>query len=246
MMNSETANFMTPYFSSLALFELTSHPSLSLQNVYEDGIPSSCTTYGSTLLSPLDFHSFYDIYPTHSRQQECNIPLICETDGDIDDCHHDLFLKPHEETLHPMRTSLVSSEQDIASLMKEAVNMNAKLPSNYDQPSKIEESTTKDTISNKIKRPITSQAKNKTKGLRSVKTRPNVKKACASCQKSHVACDTERPCRRCVLQGRGNMCFDSEQRQKGRPRGEVSPQKIIFEHSLQSYAAHGIRRSYKF
>jgi hypothetical protein len=61
--------------------------------------------------------------------------------------------------------------------------------------------------------------------------RPKVNRACAECKESHTACDTERPCARCVSLGLGDSCRDAECKKRGRPkkvkrnvRGGTNPQ----------------------
>ncbi|EFC46827.1 predicted protein [Naegleria gruberi] len=36
-----------------------------------------------------------------------------------------------------------------------------------------------------------------------------VKRACVNCKQSHAACDSERPCKRCVSLGMGDKCVDA-------------------------------------
>lgn len=44
-----------------------------------------------------------------------------------------------------------------------------------------------------------------------------VRNACIGCKKSHTACDTARPCNRCVRLNRTHLCIDSERKKRGRP-----------------------------
>jgi hypothetical protein len=44
-----------------------------------------------------------------------------------------------------------------------------------------------------------------------------VLKACVNCKLSHVACDVNRPCHRCVRLGKGDSCIDAERKKRGRP-----------------------------
>ncbi len=58
----------------------------------------------------------------------------------------------------------------------------------------------------------------------SKKKRKKVAKSCVSCRASHLACDEERPCRRCVR--RGEECIDAERtpglkRRRRRPKSEA-------------------------
>lgn len=54
-----------------------------------------------------------------------------------------------------------------------------------------------------------------------------VLKACAACKNSHVACDINRPCQRCVRLGKGDSCVDAERKKRGRPCSN-------FRHSSQA------------
>ncbi|KAJ3261720.1 hypothetical protein HK103_004671 [Boothiomyces macroporosus] len=44
-----------------------------------------------------------------------------------------------------------------------------------------------------------------------------VLRACISCKAAHVACDTARPCQRCVRLNKGDTCKDGERKKRGRP-----------------------------
>ncbi|OZJ03137.1 hypothetical protein BZG36_04648 [Bifiguratus adelaidae] len=50
----------------------------------------------------------------------------------------------------------------------------------------------------------------------------NVDKACNNCKKSHLRCDEQRPCRRCIVTGKGD-CKDVEHKPRGRPRLSKKP-----------------------
>eukprot|EP00158_Paraphelidium_tribonemae_P002646 Partr_v1_DN25536_c1_g1_i2_m20808 putative GAL4 len=45
----------------------------------------------------------------------------------------------------------------------------------------------------------------------------NVQAACANCKKAHLACDNERPCRRCVAGNKQAGCIDIKHKKRGRP-----------------------------
>jgi hypothetical protein len=45
----------------------------------------------------------------------------------------------------------------------------------------------------------------------------NTHKACVTCKTSHVACDSGRPCARCVRLGKANGCRDADRKKRGRP-----------------------------
>ncbi|KAI9225875.1 MAG: hypothetical protein DHS80DRAFT_33276 [Piptocephalis tieghemiana] len=46
----------------------------------------------------------------------------------------------------------------------------------------------------------------------------HVTTACANCKKAHMACDVNRPCRRCVVLGKEATCTDVRHKRRGRPR----------------------------
>jgi len=48
------------------------------------------------------------------------------------------------------------------------------------------------------------------------KRRRKVTKACFYCQKSHMSCDKERPCKRCISRNIGHLCKDTEAKRRGR------------------------------
>ena len=45
-----------------------------------------------------------------------------------------------------------------------------------------------------------------------------VTSACSNCKKAHLACDDERPCKRCSRSGKPDSCVDVEHKKRGRPR----------------------------
>ncbi|KAI9104863.1 hypothetical protein DFS34DRAFT_589956 [Phlyctochytrium arcticum] len=49
------------------------------------------------------------------------------------------------------------------------------------------------------------------------RTRNYVQKACVHCKSSHVACDSARPCQRCIRLGKGDSCIDAARKRRGRP-----------------------------
>ncbi|ORZ13571.1 hypothetical protein BCR42DRAFT_393984 [Absidia repens] len=52
-----------------------------------------------------------------------------------------------------------------------------------------------------------------------------VRKACVSCKQSHVACDVQRPCSRCVRLNKTESCVDAERKKRGRPCGSGKKKK---------------------
>lgn len=60
-------------------------------------------------------------------------------------------------------------------------------------------------------------------------------RACNFCRVAHTACDSERPCGRCVRVGRGNLCSDVPSRKRGRPPKVVDGPPVVesYEQPLQ-------------
>ncbi|KAJ2660235.1 hypothetical protein IWW48_003067 [Coemansia sp. RSA 1200] len=50
--------------------------------------------------------------------------------------------------------------------------------------------------------------------------KPHVPSACTNCKKAHLACDLQRPCRRCVNSGKCSTCKDVQHKKRGRPRSK--------------------------
>ncbi|KAJ2645087.1 hypothetical protein GGF44_000152 [Coemansia sp. RSA 1694] len=50
--------------------------------------------------------------------------------------------------------------------------------------------------------------------------KPHVPSACTNCKKAHLACDLQRPCRRCVGAGKCDTCQDVQHKKRGRPRSK--------------------------
>ncbi|PWN31060.1 hypothetical protein BDZ90DRAFT_32715 [Jaminaea rosea] len=46
----------------------------------------------------------------------------------------------------------------------------------------------------------------------------HVSSACLNCKRAHLACDAERPCRRCTKLGKTATCVDVQHKKRGRPR----------------------------
>ncbi|KAI8065503.1 hypothetical protein BC940DRAFT_368759 [Gongronella butleri] len=55
-------------------------------------------------------------------------------------------------------------------------------------------------------------------GQRKKSNKPHVRTACSNCKKAHLACDTERPCKRCVSVGKADSCYDIQHKKRGRPK----------------------------
>jgi hypothetical protein len=56
------------------------------------------------------------------------------------------------------------------------------------------------------------------------KRQKHVCRACVHCKRAHLACDNQRPCRRCVHLGKTD-CVDVEHKRRGRPKS--TPDKKI-------------------
>ncbi|KAF8421257.1 hypothetical protein EV426DRAFT_220874 [Tirmania nivea] len=50
------------------------------------------------------------------------------------------------------------------------------------------------------------------------KTKSHVASACVNCKKAHLACDTRRPCPRCIGLNKQDTCKDVQHKKRGRPR----------------------------
>ncbi|KAJ2794753.1 hypothetical protein H4R20_006123 [Coemansia guatemalensis] len=50
--------------------------------------------------------------------------------------------------------------------------------------------------------------------------KPHVPSACTNCKRAHLACDLQRPCRRCVNTGKCDTCKDVQHKKRGRPRSK--------------------------
>ena len=57
-----------------------------------------------------------------------------------------------------------------------------------------------------------------TSGKERISSKAHVSKACSNCKRAHLACDSSRPCRRCLSVGRGDTCIDLQHKKRGRPR----------------------------
>eukprot|EP01122_Echinamoeba_exundans_P000265 TRINITY_DN10237_c2_g1_i1.p1 TRINITY_DN10237_c2_g1~~TRINITY_DN10237_c2_g1_i1.p1 ORF type:complete len:308 (+),score=74.58 TRINITY_DN10237_c2_g1_i1:1758-2681(+) len=55
------------------------------------------------------------------------------------------------------------------------------------------------------------------------KKRKRVGRACVFCQRSHMSCDEQRPCKRCVARGCGDQCRDGKRKRRGRKRKTPLP-----------------------
>ncbi|KAG2224372.1 hypothetical protein INT45_006772 [Circinella minor] len=54
----------------------------------------------------------------------------------------------------------------------------------------------------------------------------HVLRACVNCRKAHLACDTDRPCKRCVSLGKEQTCYDVDHKKRGRPKLRHNGQRV--------------------
>ncbi|KAF4425193.1 Transcription activator of gluconeogenesis ERT1 [Fusarium austroafricanum] len=50
------------------------------------------------------------------------------------------------------------------------------------------------------------------------KTKGHVASACVPCKRAHLRCDSQRPCSRCITNGKEESCVDVQHKKRGRPR----------------------------
>ncbi|KAI1813204.1 hypothetical protein GGS20DRAFT_494938 [Poronia punctata] len=50
------------------------------------------------------------------------------------------------------------------------------------------------------------------------KTKGHVASACVPCKRAHLRCDAQRPCSRCLSNGKEDNCIDVQHKKRGRPR----------------------------
>ncbi|KAG5957905.1 hypothetical protein E4U57_001663 [Claviceps arundinis] len=50
------------------------------------------------------------------------------------------------------------------------------------------------------------------------KTKGHVASACVPCKRAHLRCDAQRPCSRCISNGKEDSCVDVQHKKRGRPR----------------------------
>lgn len=63
---------------------------------------------------------------------------------------------------------------------------------------------------------VSTSAETETSSRKAVKA--HVSSACLNCKRAHLACDAERPCRRCTKLGKTATCVDVQHKKRGRPR----------------------------
>ncbi|KAJ2095198.1 hypothetical protein GGI09_002228 [Coemansia sp. S100] len=64
--------------------------------------------------------------------------------------------------------------------------------------------------------------------------KPHVPSACTNCKKAHLACDLQRPCRRCVGAGKCDTCKDVQHKKRGRPRSKDKKSMAGVASSMQT------------
>ncbi|ORY65318.1 uncharacterized protein BCR38DRAFT_340911 [Pseudomassariella vexata] len=67
-------------------------------------------------------------------------------------------------------------------------------------------------------RPQTSESSPYTSPKSQRKTKGHVASACVPCKKAHLRCDAQRPCSRCLSNGKEDACVDVQHKKRGRPR----------------------------
>lgn len=55
--------------------------------------------------------------------------------------------------------------------------------------------------------------------------KPHVSSACLHCRNSHLACDKNRPCNRCISSGKADDCYDTQHKKRGRPKTAIPQSK---------------------
>ncbi|KAI9493802.1 hypothetical protein BDB00DRAFT_821654 [Zychaea mexicana] len=54
----------------------------------------------------------------------------------------------------------------------------------------------------------------------------HVLRACVNCRKAHLACDADRPCKRCVSLSKEQTCYDVDHKKRGRPKLRQHGQRV--------------------
>ncbi|KAK6196817.1 pre-rRNA processing and 40S ribosomal subunit assembly [Pestalotiopsis sp. IQ-011] len=67
-------------------------------------------------------------------------------------------------------------------------------------------------------RPQTADAAAYTSPRSQRKTKGHVASACVPCKRAHLRCDAQRPCSRCLSNGKEDACIDVQHKKRGRPR----------------------------
>ncbi|SPJ74701.1 uncharacterized protein FTOL_04432 [Fusarium torulosum] len=67
-------------------------------------------------------------------------------------------------------------------------------------------------------RPSTVENQSMTSPKSQRKTKGHVASACVPCKRAHLRCDAQRPCSRCITNGKEESCVDVQHKKRGRPR----------------------------
>ncbi|KAI5463435.1 hypothetical protein BGZ63DRAFT_441981 [Mariannaea sp. PMI_226] len=68
------------------------------------------------------------------------------------------------------------------------------------------------------------------------KTKGHVASACVPCKRAHLRCDAQRPCSRCVTNGKEEACIDVQHKKRGRPRLREDPRQGEARYDQQRYS----------
>ncbi|KUI55134.1 Transcription activator of gluconeogenesis ERT1 [Cytospora mali] len=74
------------------------------------------------------------------------------------------------------------------------------------------------------------------------KTKGHVASACVPCKKAHLRCDAQRPCTRCMQNGKEDACVDVQHKKRGRPRLRDDHRGTGFDSRLGHGQDQNIRR----
>ncbi|ROW09401.1 hypothetical protein VMCG_02244 [Cytospora schulzeri] len=74
------------------------------------------------------------------------------------------------------------------------------------------------------------------------KTKGHVASACVPCKKAHLRCDAQRPCTRCMQNGKEDACVDVQHKKRGRPRLRDDHRGAGFDSRIGQGQDQGIRR----
>ncbi|KAG4030647.1 hypothetical protein MFRU_011g01050 [Monilinia fructicola] len=68
------------------------------------------------------------------------------------------------------------------------------------------------------------------------KTKGHVASACVPCKRAHLRCDAQRPCSRCLSNGKEDTCIDVQHKKRGRPRLRDERDSTRYEGTGSNYA----------
>ncbi|KAK9422527.1 putative Zn(2)-C6 fungal-type domain-containing protein [Seiridium unicorne] len=90
-------------------------------------------------------------------------------------------------------------------------------------------------------RPPTSEGAPYTSPKSQRKTKGHVASACVPCKRAHLRCDAQRPCSRCLSNGKEDACVDVQHKKRGRPRLR-DDRETRFDSSRFQHPADPMRR----